>query len=58
MNSLSNCRINFRIILSSTNDSNDTNAWQKAQLFRRSIENISDDDRTHFLRINVTILKK
>lgn len=57
-NSSANGRISFRIILSSTNDQNDTNAWQKAQLFRHSIENVADDDRTHFLRLNLTIQKK
>jgi hypothetical protein len=58
MNSLSNLRIGFKIILTSSNDNNDDNAWQKAQLFRQSIDQISDDDKSHFLRINLTILKK
>ncbi len=58
MNSLSNLRISFKIILTSSNDNNDDNAWQKAQLFRQSIDQISDNDKSHFLRINLTILQR
>ncbi len=48
-------RIGFKIILTS---SNDNNAWQNAQLFRQSIEQTSNDDQSHFLKINATIFKK
>jgi len=57
-NSLSNLRIGFKVILSSSNDNNDDNAWQKGQLFRQSTEQISGDDQSHFLRINATIVKR
>ncbi|CAF4786809.1 unnamed protein product, partial [Rotaria magnacalcarata] len=56
--SLSNIRIQFKVILTSSNDNNDDNAWQKAQLFRQSIEQTSENDQSHFLRINATIIKK
>ncbi|CAF4750842.1 unnamed protein product, partial [Rotaria magnacalcarata] len=56
--SLSNIRIQFKVILTSSNDNNDDNAWQKAQLFRQSIELTSENDQSHFLRINATIIKK
>ncbi|CAF1612521.1 unnamed protein product [Rotaria sp. Silwood1] len=58
INSLSINRIGFKVLLKSSNDNNDDNAWQKAQLFRQSIEQISDNDQSHFLRINATIIKK
>jgi hypothetical protein len=58
INSLSNLRIGFKVILTSSNDMNDNNAWQKAQLFRQSIEQISDNDHSHCLRINLKIVKK
>ncbi len=58
INSLSNLRIGFKVILTSSNDMNDNNAWQKAQLFRQSIEQISDIDHSHCLRINLKIVKK
>ncbi|CAF0975287.1 unnamed protein product [Rotaria sordida] len=58
INSLSNIRIGFKVILTSSNDNNDDTAWQKAQLFRQSIEQISNNDQSHFLRINLTIVKK
>ncbi len=58
INSLSNLRIGFKIILTSTNDNSDNNAWQKAQLFRQSIEEISNNDHSHFLVIHLTIAKK
>jgi hypothetical protein len=51
-------RITFKIILSSSNDNNDDNAWQKAQLFRQSTEQTSNDDQSHFLKINATIVKR
>lgn len=51
-------RITFKITLTSSNDQNDTNAWQKAQLFRQSIEQTSENDHSHYFRINLTILKK
>jgi len=57
INSLSNFRIGFKIILTSSNDNNDDNAWQKLQLFRQSIEQ-TENDKSHFLKINVTIQKK
>ena len=58
INSLSNIRIAFKVILSSSNDNNDDNAWQKGQLFRQSTEQVSDDDQSHFFRINATIVKR
>lgn len=57
-NSLSNARIEFQAELSNSNDNNDNNAWQKAQLFRQSIEQISHNDQSHFLQISATIVKK
>jgi hypothetical protein len=51
-------RIGFKIILSSSNDNNDDNAWQKAQLFRQSTEQTSNDDQSHILKIGATIVKK
>lgn len=55
VNSGENLRLSFKIILSSTNDSNDENAWQKAQLFRQSTEQTSDEDHSHFLSIGLTM---
>lgn len=37
---------------------NDNNASQKAELFPQSIEQISDNDHSHCLRINLKIVKK
>ncbi|UJR10898.1 hypothetical protein I4U23_015086 [Adineta vaga] len=51
-------RISFKIILSNLNDNNDDNAWQKAQLFRHSTEQTTNDDQSHFLKIIVTIVEK
>ena len=56
--SIEDCRLIFKIILSSTNDNNDENAWQKAQLFRQSIEQTSEEDHSHFLTINLVIIPK
>lgn len=48
----------LEIILSSTNDENDTNSWQKTQLFRQSIVSTSSDDRSHLFRFHLTLKGK
>ncbi|CAF0979034.1 unnamed protein product [Adineta ricciae] len=51
-------RIIFKITLSSSNDHNDNNAWQKAQLFRQSTVQQATGDQSHFLKVISTIVKK
>ena len=46
-------KFQLEIVLSSTNDDNDANAWQKTQLFRQSILPASSNDRTHLFRIEL-----
>ena len=44
--------------LTSTNDENDSCAWQKAQLFRQSIDHPVDDEQSHRLQISVTLVDR
>ncbi|CAF4095901.1 unnamed protein product, partial [Adineta steineri] len=46
LDSLTNIRIIFKVIL---NCSNDNNAWQKGQLYRQSTEQVLNDDQSHYL---------
>lgn len=56
----SNCSKTFQleIVLSGTNDENDSNSWQKTQLFRQSIVSTSSDDRSHLFRFHLTLKGK
>jgi len=49
-------RLRLIVTLSSSNDQNDQNAWQKAQLFRQSLSNQSD--KSHYLQFRVTIIDR
>ncbi|CAF1506074.1 unnamed protein product [Rotaria magnacalcarata] len=57
-NYLDDFRLRLIAVLTSSNDHNDNNAWQKAQLFRQSIEHSSHDEQSHCLQINVSIVER
>lgn len=46
-------KFQLEIVLSSTNDENDSNSWQKTQLFRQSTLPTSSDDRSHLFRLQL-----
>lgn len=46
-------KFDLELVVSSSNDDNDANAWQKTQLFRQSILPASSNDRTHLFRIEL-----
>ena len=50
--------ITFQVTLSTGNDSTDDNAWQKAQLFRQSIDRSSSQDQSHYFRIHLDIVRR
>ncbi|CAF1375784.1 unnamed protein product [Adineta steineri] len=58
LDSLTNIRITFKVILNCSNDNNDNNAWQKGQLCRQSTDQVSNDDQSHYLRLHATIRKR
>jgi hypothetical protein len=45
-------------LLTSSNDEENGNSWQEAQLFRQLSENLSNDEQSHCLKIISTILDK
>jgi len=57
-----NCVEHLRLCLIATltnlNDDYDNHAWQKAQLFRQSIDHLSYDEQSHRLQMNVTIVDR
>ena len=53
--SIEHLQLRLVVILSSLNDDRDSMAWQKAQLFRQSIDYSSHDKQPHQLEINITI---
>ena len=50
--------ITFQVTLATDNDSTDDNAWQKAQLFRQSIDRSSSEDHSHYFRIHFDVNRR